>query len=150
LLADATAGTVSAKGSGQVATTFEEGIGTPGVFTSGGRGADFSFDFTAPNSAAPATGTFSVKFRDTGDVIQFVAGTAFISASTHTLVVFAAVCNVTTAAGTLVASGPCRLDAQDNGQPSSGDRFRLLFGNFGVEPLAVAQDPVISGGMQID
>jgi len=148
ILADAQAGTVSAKGSGQVATTVECGFLTPGVCTAGGRGAEFSFDFTAPNSGFPATGTFSVKFRDTGDVIQFASGSAAISTSQHILFVFAAVCNVTTAAGTF--SGVCSLDARDNGQPSSGDAFNLTFGTFPVFPFAEARDPVISGGMQID
>jgi hypothetical protein len=148
--AAAQAGTVSAKGSGQVAGTLEC-LSSQSVCSAGGQGAEFSFDFTgpaptAPDQAAPVTGTLSVKFRATGDQVQFVTGvtgTAFIFPPDHILSL-AGVCNFTTATGTLPAI--CTGFAQELAQPNSGNIFCLS--GYGA-PFA-ACGTVVSGGMQID
>ena len=137
ILADAQAGTVSAHGHGQVAIAEECTTTSCAV---GGQGADFSFAFSGEPAA---TGTFSVKFRETGDVAEFVSGSALIQPDEHALTV-GGECTLTTTAG--VIPGACSLVAVDFAQPNSGDLFNFYF-NGG---MASADSPVISGGMQID
>src|SRR5437667_9094013 len=72
IVADAQATTVSAHGNGQVANYAECRIATAGC-VEGGRGVDFSFAFSGANTGTPAvtvTGSFSVQFRETGDVVS--------------------------------------------------------------------------------
>src|SRR5437773_3612442 len=115
--ADAQAGTVSAKGNGQVAQTLECDL-VPTLFcpVSGGLGAMFSFDFTGPAPIAStftdASGTFSVKFRETGDVVQF-EGMGQIYPGDHYLTVDGN-CSVTPATGMPFSAG-CHLDVMDQG-----------------------------------
>ncbi len=88
ILADAQAGTVSAHGNGQVAFTVECNISTADC-VQGGQGAQFSFDFSGDNidnAVVPVTGRFSVKFRETGDVVSY-QGLATISPDLHQLFV---------------------------------------------------------------
>jgi hypothetical protein len=148
--ADAQAGTVSAKGNGQVAQTIECDPTMTFCPSSGGKGAMFSFDFSGPaptaNTFTDASGTFSVKFRETGDVVQY-DGVATIYPGEHRLLVDGD-CKVTTADGMTSITTVCSLDAQDQGEPGSGDAFTLFF--VGPASSGIASAPVISGGMQID
>ncbi len=147
--AAAQAGTVSAKGNGQVAVGEECSASFSGcVF--GGQGVQFSFDFTGPaptlpNQPALVTGTLSAKFRLTGDQVQFMTGTAVIFPNEHLLEV-SGTCTITTAAGTS-SPGFCFANALEFTQPNSGNDFFLEF--FGTS-FAFAGGPVVSGGMQID
>lgn len=146
--AAAQAATVSAKGSGQVSFA-QECNTTFTVCTSGGQGADFSFDFsgpvpTVPNQPSAATGTLSVKFRETGDEVRF-AGSALIFPNTHFLMQPSGVCTITTATGTF--PGTCSSEALEVSQPNGGNTFSLSFNG---TTLAFAGGQVISGGMQID
>jgi hypothetical protein len=144
------AGTVSAKGNGQVAVAEECNASFTNCVV-GGQGAQFSFAFTgpaptSPNVPAPVTGTLSVKFRLTGDQVQFVTPfTAFIFPNDHFLEVSGA-CTLTTAAGTF--PGFCFSDALEFTQPNSGNSFSFEY--FGTGGVAFASSPVVSGGMQID
>jgi hypothetical protein len=147
---NATAGTVSAKGNGQVSDGSECALPS-NICTFGGQGAEFSFAFSGEPTVTgqmvvPVTGALSLKFRATGDVVQFVSGPATITPSAHTLDVEAAVCTLTTAAG--VTSGSCRFFATEFAQPNSGNE--LFFQFVGPTASAFAGGQVISGGMQID
>ncbi len=146
ILADAQSGTVSAHGNGQVALT-EECQVVAGVCEGGGQGAEFRFDFSGPNTGPPAvtvTGTFSVKFRETGDVVSY-QGTATIFPNFHQLQFTRATCSVTTAAGMTFSIVPCSLFAEDD---ANSDVFHFAAGVFPV--VATANDPVVSGGIHID
>jgi hypothetical protein len=117
----------------------------------GGKGAQFSFDFTGPaptvpNTPAVVTGTLSVRSRLTGDQVQFVTPfTALIFPNEHLLEV-SGTCNLITTAGTF--PGTCFSDALEFTQPNSGNDFFLDY--FGTGGFAFAAGPVVSGGMQID
>src|SRR5260370_13232073 len=121
--AAAQAGTVSAKGNGQVAVGEECSMSFSGcVF--GGQGVQFSFDFTGPaptlpNQPALVTGTLSAKFRQTGDQIQFVTGTAEIFPNEHFLLV-QGTCTITTSAG-ITTPGFCFAEATEFTQPNSAN-----------------------------
>src|SRR5260370_23466951 len=120
--AAAQAGTVSAQGNGQVAVA-EECTASFSTCVVGGQGAQFSFDFTGPAPTSPnvpalVTGTLSVKFRLTGDQVQFVTGTAFIFPNDHLLEVSGA-CTLTNALGTF--PGTCFSEALEFTQLNSGD-----------------------------
>ncbi len=113
----------------------------------GGQGAEFRFDFSGPNTGTPAVlviGTFSVKFRETGDVVSY-QGTATIFPNFHQLAFTRATCTVTTAAGITFSITACHLFAEDD---ANSEAFDFGAGVFPV--VAAAKDPVISGGMNID
>jgi hypothetical protein len=149
--AAAQAGTVSAKGNGQVAIGEECSAAFSGC-VGGGQGVQFSFDFTGPaptlpNQPALVTGTLSAKFRLTGDQIQFVTGPAEIFPNEHFLLV-QGTCTITTAAGT-TSLGSCFAEATEFTQPNSGNQFTLQF--FGpMMGFTFAGGQVVSGSMQID
>ncbi len=86
-----------------------------------------------------------MKFRLTGDQVQFVTGTAFIFPNDHLLEVSGA-CTLTNALGTF--PGTCFSEALEFTQPNSGNVFFLEY--FGTGGFAEAGGPVVSGGMQID
>ena len=147
IVADAQAGTVSAHGNGQVAN-YDECRITPAECVEGGRGVDFSFDFSGANTGTPAvpvTGSFSVKFRETGDVVSY-QGLATITPDFHRLTVQNTTCTFTLAGGTRFSVTVCLLSAQ---QAANSDAFNMQFdapnGGFGE-----AQGTLVSGGMKID
>ncbi len=147
ILADAQAGTVSAHGNGQVALTEECGFVVAGVCSGGGQGAQFSFDFSGDNTGTevvPVLGQFSVKFRETGDVVTY-EGVATITPASHLLFVFNATCTFTPAGGTPFSVTACYLTAIDE---ANSDYFNTNFS----APLAFgfAGGTVVSGGMNID
>jgi hypothetical protein len=89
--ASAYAQTVSAHGSGVIPATACS-IEIAGCDT-GGKGMKFSFSFsgTGPGfpdpNAVPVSGTWTASEGDSGVQVEFVAGTATVFMSTHTLVV---------------------------------------------------------------
>jgi len=144
ILADA-AGTVSAHGNGQVAVAEECNTMTM-TCQFGGQGAQFSFDFSGDNFDPyidPVTGTFSVKFRETGDVVTY-QGPATILPADHLLQANNVTCSVTKAGVTFSVTG-CFLTAVDE---ANSDEFSFQF--FGGGASGIAESPVVSGGMQID
>ena len=146
IVADAQATTVSAHGNGQVANYAECRIATAGC-VEGGRGVDFSFAFSGANTGTPAvtvTGSFSVQFRETGDVVSY-QGLATVEPPFHRLVVAGVTCTFTPAGGTPFSVTNCQLFAQDQ---ANSDRFSMFFAT--ATGSGEADDPVVSGGMQID
>ena len=145
IVADAQAGTVSAHGNGQVAVS-QECNTTTMQCQFGGQGAQFSFDFSGDNLDPyidPVTGTFSVKFRETGDVVTY-QGPATILPAQHLLQAANVTCSVTKAGVTFSVTG-CSLQAVDE---ANSDDFFFQF--FGGGASGFAASPVVSGGMQID
>ena len=125
IVADAQATTVSAHGNGQVANYAECRIATAGC-VEGGRGVDFSFAFSGANTGTPAvtvTGSFSVQFRETGDVVSY-QGLAMITPDQHQLLVQNATCTFTPAGGTPFSVTQCLLSAQ---QTANSDNFGMFF-----------------------
>ena len=153
IVADAQAGTISAKGNAQVAEALDCATGFP-LCIAGGQGADVSVDFTAPSPTlfdqdVPANGTFSVKYRDgLGDQVDYLSGLATIDADLHELKV-SGTCVVTTVAGSL-RFGTCSLFAQDNAQPNGGDIIEFQFNAATQGRAGSAGGQVISGGIRID
>ncbi len=146
IVADAQAATVSAHGNGQVAISSECSPVTA-VCEAGGQGAQFSFDFSGDNFGTPdvpVTGRFSVKFRETGDVVSY-QGLASISPAFHSLAVFNVTCTFTPAVGTPILLTGCYLTAVDE---ANSDYFQAFFGTSVAGGAAAG--PVVSGGMQID
>jgi hypothetical protein len=145
------AGTVSAKGSGQVPLRDECSATPPFGCVGGGQGVQFSFAFTGPaetfpDQGVPATGTFSATVRDTGDQIQFVTGSATIVPDFHEFH-FLGACNITHAGQTL--PGSCFVFAQENAQPNSQNIMELEFSG-GPISFGFACCNTVSGSMQID
>jgi len=91
----------------------------------------------------PVTGTFSVKFRETGDVVTY-QGPATILPADHLLQANNVTCSVTKAGVTFSVTG-CFLTAVDE---ANSDEFSFQF--FGGGASGIAESPVVSGGMQID
>ena len=114
----------------------------------GGQGAQFRFDFSGDNTGAPVgvpvNGNFSVKFRETGDVVSY-QGPATISPDLHQLLVDIVTCSVTTAGGMTFSVVACSLFGADE---ANSDVFQLVLGIFPV--FAEAGGQVVSGGMTID
>ena len=157
IVADAQAGTMSAKGNAQVAEAVDCSgtVLTPGICRAGGQGADVSVSFTAPlptvsDEEVPANGTFSVKYRaGFGDQLDFLSGTATINGDLHELKV-SGICSLTTGAGA-VGFATCTLFVQDNAQPNSGDIIDFEFASTGPPfRFGSAGGQVVSGGIRID
>ena len=146
ILADAQAGTISAHGNGQAAFGLECRL-VFGVCESGGQGVQFSFDFSGANidpDVVPVTGSFSLKFRETGDVLTYT-GPGTVLPAQHELAVSNATCTFTPAGGTPFSTTLCGFIAFDD---ANSDGVSGFFDT--VTGVGEVSGPVVSGGMQID
>lgn len=93
----------------------------------GGSGGKITFNFTGEvinplSNAVPATGTFTIYYADTGLRTTFLAGTAVIIRSSHTLNAFGT-CETRNAADEIVpiGTGNCSLFAWDRASTGATD-----------------------------